>query len=1279
MNKSLRIFVPCIVACLMVFFLIYMLGSSSHALASGDFISKSWVGKEVTKEVDKLHNNLLVNTLQDELNSDGDCSLREAISAANTNTSVDACGTGDVLTDTITFNVAGTITLTNQISVIAGGPLVINGGDVITTSGGGTTRVWWVETGSVLTMQNLSVTDGSIEGSGAGLYNNAASVTIVHSQFIGNRLLGDGYFGGAIYSLEGTLVVNDSLFNENGLEYITGRVYGGGIAIQGGMGVIIRSILQNNTALGECDWFFVPGGGGIYVSSASLNIQESNFSNNQDLCNGGGIAIESGAVILADSTMSGNYSNFGGAICNASGTVTVINSTLSDNIASNPTIGSHGGAILNYGTVAVTNSTLSGNSSENTGGAIANYGTMTVTNSTLSGNSSGYSGGAILNSGTITMSNSTLSGNSADTEGGAILNYGTMMMNNSTVSNNSALNGGGIAGTAVLTNSIIANSLSGGDCSAPITDGGHNISSDDTCGLDPANGSMPNTDPLLGPLQDNGGSTWTHALLPGSPAIDAGDDTQCPPTDQRGVIRPQDGNGDGEAVCDIGSYELGPGQLIVTTLDDIVDPEDELCSLREALQTANTNTFMEDCGTGDVLTDTITFDVAGTITVTSQLSVTAGGPLVIDGGDIITTSGGGTTRVWWVETGSELTLQRIAVGDGFVVGSGAGLFNNGADVIIDQCEFIGNIYSGEAVFGGGIYAGGGTINVIDSHFQDNRFGPESLGSGGGIAFKNATGFILRSNFLNNAGHGSRGIPGGGGIILEDSSVTIKDSSFISNTSVHNGGGIAIGYNSSLTITNTIISGNTSGFGGGIANIGSLTIINSTLSGNSAFNGGAIVNYGTMTISDSTLSGNSANSGGGGIATYDGSMNIYNSTLSGNSAEALGGGIYNEGGNLTAINSTLSGNSADFNGGGIATYLGSMNIFNSTLSGNSAEAGGGIYNLGNHTAINSIVANSPSGGDCYFSLTDGGHNISSDDSCGFDPANSSMPNTDPLLGPLQDNGGPTWTHALLPDSPAIDAGDDAQCPPTDQRGVYRPQDGNGDGEAVCDIGSYELEGPPVPPAIVTIAGASEGIVGPVVYFTATVEPVSTTLPIEYVWWASGHPPITETRGLTDTVGWAWETPGTYAITVTASNFGGSVSDTHVFSLTDQPIEGLTASNDSPTLLGEVTTLTGTITSGTNVIFTWDFGDDLNGSGGTITHTYTIPGVYTATVTATNSVGSLTETTLVSITTPIYPIYLPLVIKSNNGILTPTQPSSFLGDGEWMGLTILGIVSMWKRRG
>jgi hypothetical protein len=133
--------------------------------------------------------------------------------------------------------------------------------------------------------------------------------------------------------------------------------------------------------------------------------------------------------------------------------------------------------------------------------------------------------------------------------------------------------------------------------------------------------------------------------------------------------------------------------------------------------------------------------------------------------------------------------------------------------------------------------------------------------------------------------------------------------------------------------------------------------------------------------------------------------------------------------------------------------------NSTLSENSAPNGGGIYNFsGNEVTLDaSIVAYSPSGGNCAGDpVIDIGYNIEDTDTCGFGPANGSMPNTDPLLGPLQDNGGPTWTHALLFNSPAIDAGDPVNCPPTDQRGVARPIDGDSDGAAVCDSGAVEFE-------------------------------------------------------------------------------------------------------------------------------------------------------------------------------------------------------------------------------
>lgn len=218
---------------------------------------------------------------------------------------------------------------------------------------------------------------------------------------------------------------------------------------------------------------------------------------------------------------------------------------------------------------------------------------------------------------------------------------------------------------------------------------------------------------------------------------------------------------------------------------------------------------------------------------------------------------------------------------------------------------------------------------------------------------------------------------------------------------------------------------------------------------------------------------------------------------------------------------------------------------------------------------------------------------------------------------------------------------------------------------------------ISPTAVSITGPVEGWAAIPYTFTAAVEPITTTLPLTYTWQLGGQIPITHTGGLSDTNDFIWDMPGTQLITVTASNLYGSVSDTHPITITDVPIEGLAASNDSPTLFGEATTFTAVITSGTNVLFAWDFGDGFRGDGAVITHTYSSSGLFTATVTATNTTNSTSDTTQVTIIAPNYPTYLPLVIKTSE---TPLAPSSALPEGGMlMGLVILSIIGRWRRRG
>ena len=313
---------------------------------------------------------------------------------------------------------------------------------------------------------------------------------------------------------------------------------------------------------------------------------------------------------------------------------------------------------------------------------------------------------------------------------------------------------------------------------------------------------------------------------------------------------------------------------------------------------------------------------------------------------------------------------------------------------------------------------------------------------------------------------------------------------------------------------TITGGSLIGNGGGISSGATLTISNCAISGNSitadafGYSGAGIYNAGTMTIVNCTVNNNQAltvgflSTSGGGISNDGGTLTIQNSTISENTAAGTGdgGGVYNTG-SLTAINSTIRGNTGSFGGGifGVATItnctiIGNSAVFegggidgfgtisNCTISGNRTTAGhsrgGGISGTG--TITNSTFSDNQSvngGSICAIgtvqlgntilkygsiflldgTITSNGYNLSSDYGGGFLTGPGDQINTDPLLSPLQDNGGPTLTHALLPGSPAINTGDPNFTPPPtyDQRGspfvrVFNRR---------IDIGSFEVQPSP----------------------------------------------------------------------------------------------------------------------------------------------------------------------------------------------------------------------------
>jgi CSLREA domain-containing protein len=286
--------------------------------------------------------------------------------------------------------------------------------------------------------------------------------------------------------------------------------------------------------------------------------------------------------------------------------------------------------------------------------------------------------------------------------------------------------------------------------------------------------------------------------------------------------------------------------------------------------------------------------------------------------------------------------------------------------------------------------------------------------------------------------------------------------------------------SGLTISNGSVM---DGVGGGIYNAGTLTVNNSTVRDNNTYgdhcHGGGIHNEGTLTLNASTVRGNNASTDtfygdGGGIYSVgsDSSVTLNNSTISSNSSNGggNGGGLWNgDGADMELNNTTVTFNVSYGNGGGI------YNSGNSTLALNNSTigsfnyafggSGGGIWNTDNSTVNlkNSIVARNganSAGPNCYNTATliSLDFNLVGDDSdCAFTPKANDQVDVAPLLGELQDNGGPTETRALLDGSPAIDAIPTGSCTDhrgmaitTDQRGVSRPQG------AACDVGAYEVD-------------------------------------------------------------------------------------------------------------------------------------------------------------------------------------------------------------------------------
>lgn len=437
------------------------------------------------------------------------------------------------------------------------------------------------------------------------------------------------------------------------------------------------------------------------------------------------------------------------------------------------------------------------------------------------------------------------------------------------------------------------------------------------------------------------------------------------------------------------------------------------------------------CGEAALLTalaggGTVTFACSGTITLTNTISVAL--DTTVDGsGQSVTLSGNDAVRVFRVNAGTTLNLNRLTIANGRDnSGSGGGIFNSGT-VIINNSTFSRNW---------AYLSGGGIIN-----------------------FPGASAVISDSTFNNN----TTDIQNGGGIgCWPGTSLTVANTTFRNNTSGQYGGGIHVDGMANLTDV-TIIDNRAVAAGGGIAAANSaanVTLNRANISGNEANGSGGGIGIwssgATLSINQVTIDNNTAGQYGGGISAGDDTIvTIANSTVSNNAAVADGGGIFNTGA-ASLTNVTISGNQSDLgiandSGGGIYNGpAGILTMTNVTVANNVANnsQGDGMFNAGTVNLLNTLFAKNGDENCVGTGVLDANYSLSSDSTCSFIGFHN-LTNANPQIAGLANNGGPTQTHALLPGSPAIDKADPTSFPPIDQRGVTRPQG------AGPDIGAYEF--------------------------------------------------------------------------------------------------------------------------------------------------------------------------------------------------------------------------------
>ncbi|HEY3393411.1 MAG TPA: choice-of-anchor Q domain-containing protein [Lacipirellulaceae bacterium] len=971
------------------------------------------------------------------------------------------------------------------------------------------------------------------DGGGAAIFGSTGSVTIDGCSFVENAARS----GGGLFAF-GNVQISNSIFRRNVANGF-GQSMGGGIFLNAEVGnstpaVIRNSVFEENIASSTTP--FRGHGGGIF-SRARFDLIESTVTGNSANGSGGGIyAVVFGSTI-ASSNIHGNSAGQDGGGIAAKASSRAIGLSVTDTMIGMNIAGRDGGGLFaDADPVAISGSTILENSAAVNGGGLRLHVDSMVTNSTLSGNSAGARGGGVWAISNTTLDHSTITENQAVVAGGgAFSNVGSLALSHTIVASNTAPQGPdlhrGPNGPITADYSLIGDSEDSGLHSG-------SIETPDANGNLVGGGNFEHINPMLGPLADNGGPTLTHALLLGSPAINAGNlNAQpgaegVPQFDQRGEPFARIVGGR----IDIGAFEFQEASdlnLLVDTLSDELDDNHGRgdLSLREAIELANlypsddTIRFDPTLFTNGEATILLTLGhlhVKGNAAIEGPgaelLTIDASGndptpgvnngdgsrvftiepapPLgsfhsslagmTITGGDVEGTGGG-------IRTFTELTLRDVAItnNSAFSNAGGGGISVRDRRLTVISSRITGNSAMGRNDYGGGILGINASISIVGSQISENM-----ARYGGGVA-------VLLSHMLsieNSTVENNESIHDGGGIFSRGP-VTIN-ASVIRNNRGENGGGLYVqpggSTSSNSEISNSSIIGNQATRDGGGAYLVTVNLLNTTFSSNVAGAAGGglyALNLPTMGthafIKDSRFIENRAGTSGGAIRTAA-NLRIIQSTISGNTADAHGGGIavyhFSNNDNVLTENTTITGNGANQNGGGVfiqapnditvaltfSTITSNFSNFDSVAGG----TGGGIFVARgrarlDHTIVaanrdRSSIAPDITGFigtvlEPRYSLigTNVGSGLAATPIDHPDENGNLIGGSTPInprLGPLADNGGPTRTHALLPDSSALNAGDPAAragvdgVPLGDQRGAQFTRVYGGR----IDIGAFECQ-------------------------------------------------------------------------------------------------------------------------------------------------------------------------------------------------------------------------------